>query len=196
MRRSLIDNGIGVLNTPDTAYSASLVEQFPAVALDNGCFSAKWDAAKWTDWLATQAPGALFAVVPDVVADADGTLARWSQWAPTVVDAGHVPAFVLQDGQEVRDVPWSECGAVFVGGSTAWKLSQHAERLVREAKRRGKWAHMGRVNSRRRLALAASWGCDSADGTFLAFGPDVNASRLVNMVRSVATQSTLFGGAA
>ena len=30
---------------------------------------------------------------------------------------------------------------------------------------RGKWVHMGRVNSTRRIRYAASIGCDSVDGT-------------------------------
>jgi hypothetical protein len=41
--------------------------------------------------------------------------------------------------------------------------------LVREAKGHGKWAHMGRCNSGRRLAAAAGWGYDSADGTKLRY---------------------------
>lgn len=38
---------------------------------------------------------------------------------------------------------------------------------------------MGRVNSGKRLKLADNWGCDTADGTFLAFGPDKNLPRLL-----------------
>jgi hypothetical protein len=38
-----------------------------------------------------------------------------------------------------------------------------------EARRRGVWTHMGRVNSERRLRYAALIGCQSADGTYLAF---------------------------
>jgi len=37
---------------------------------------------------------------------------------------------------------------------------------------------MGRVNSYKRLALANSWGVDTADGTFLGFGPTQNLPRL------------------
>jgi hypothetical protein len=44
-------------------------------------------------------------------------------------------------------------------------LGPHAAALVAEAKRRGKYDHMGRVNSARRAAYAASIGCDSIDGT-------------------------------
>ena len=43
-----------------------------------------------------------------------------------------------------------------------------------EAKLRGKGVHMGRVNSYRRIAIADAIGCDTADGTYIAFGPDVN----------------------
>lgn len=33
---------------------------------------------------------------------------------------------------------------------------------------------MGRVNSERRYRYALAIGCDSADGTYLTFGPDQN----------------------
>jgi len=51
--------------------------------------------------------------------------------------------------------------------------------LIAEAKRRGKWAHMGRVNGRSRLLAAVGAGCDSVDGTYLAFGPDTNLPKLL-----------------
>jgi hypothetical protein len=47
----------------------------------------------------------------------------------------------------------------------------------------GKGTHMGRVNSNRRLQYAATIGCDSADGTYLAFGPDQNLPRLLWWLR-------------
>lgn len=147
-------------------------------AADNGCFSANWDADAWKAWLCRTA-GSLFAVVPDVVGDSAATRECWDDWCGTVVDAGHLPAFVLQDGQQVDDVPWGEAACVFVGGSTEFKLSEDARALVVEGRRRGLWAHMGRVNSYRRLLLASSWGCNSADGTFLAFGPQQNVPRLL-----------------
>lgn len=57
---------------------------------------------------------------------------------------------------------------------TEWKVGTMAAAVTAEAKRRGKWVHMGRVNSEDRLTRAREMGCDSADGTYLAFGPDVN----------------------
>jgi len=71
-------------------------------------------------------------------------------------------------------VPWDDFDALFIGGTTAWKLSEAVYQLCQEAKRRGKWVHMGRVNSLRRMRLAESFGCDSADGTMLRFDPNRN----------------------
>ena len=68
---------------------------------------------------------------------------------------------------------------LFIGGTTEWKLGRHARALVREAKQRGKHVHMGRVNSAKRYRYAEAIGCDSADGTFLTFGPDANLPRLL-----------------
>jgi hypothetical protein len=68
-----------------------------------------------------------------------------------------------------------------IGGSTSWKLGPAAASLAAQARRLGKWVHMGRVNSLKRLRYAASIGCDSADGTYLAFGPERNLSRLLGL---------------
>ena len=98
--------------------------------------------------------------------DADATLERFRCWQ---WPCAHLPlAFVLQDGAERRGrVPWDAPGlrAVFVGGSDEWKLGPEAARLVREARGRGLYAHMGRVNSYRRIEYAKSIGCTSVDGT-------------------------------
>lgn len=69
---------------------------------------------------------------------------------------------------------------LFLGGDTEWKLSPMATELAREAKMRGKWVHMGRVNSRRRFRLAIEMGCDSADGSHVIFSPKKNVSQLTD----------------
>ena len=61
-----------------------------------------------------------------------------------------------------------------------------------EAKRRGKHVHMGRVNSLTRLRYADHIGCDSADGTYLVFGPDVNLPKLLDWLTAVNDQGTLW----
>jgi hypothetical protein len=54
---------------------------------------------------------------------------------------------------------------LFIGGTSEFKCGEQARRLVVEAKRQGKWVHMGRVNTDQRMRLAQSWGVDSVDGT-------------------------------
>lgn len=71
-----------------------------------------------------------------------------------------------------------DCGALV----TEWKLGPVAASIAREAKARGKWVHMGRVNSERRMRYAASIGCDSVDGTFLKWGPAKNLPQLLAWV--------------
>ena len=154
---------------------------------DNGCFSDKWDEASWWRFLVDNAGGAetcAFAVAPDVVGDAEATLARSLPWLPKIRALGYPVALVGQDGMTPDQVPWDDIDAIFIGGSTEWKLGPAARALVTEAKARGKWAHMGRVNSQRRYEYARRIGCDSVDGTFLTFGPDVNLPKLLSWVRS------------
>jgi hypothetical protein len=140
---------------------------------DNDAFHG-FDAARFARmlWRFAGVPGCLFVAVPDVVGDSMATRRRFERWGPIVAECGYPLAFVLQDGERSAGVPWSDVAAVFVGGSTAWKESDDARRLVVEAKERGKWAHMGRVNTRRRLRLAIAWGCDSVDGSAFSRWPD------------------------
>jgi hypothetical protein len=90
---------------------------------------------------------------------------------------GWPAAVVAQDGMLPGWNRWDEIDALFIGGSTEWKLSGTAARIVFEALDHGKHVHMGRVNSRRRATYAEWLGCHSADGTFLAFAPDKNLVR-------------------
>ena len=83
---------------------------------------------------------------------------------PYVAEVGLPYGFVLQDGATSATIPWHQCQALFLGGSTEYKLSEEAHELCREAKRRGKWVHVGRVNSARRERLIAPF-ADSFDGT-------------------------------
>lgn len=150
-------------------------------AADNGCFGKGYPGDDaWLAWLAGMDPAnCLFATAPDVVGDAKATLARSTPFLPRIRALGYPAALVAQDGLEDLTIPWDEFDVLFVGGSTEWKLGRHARAIVREAKRRGKHVHMGRVNSARRYRYAEAIGCDSADGTFLTFGPDANLPRLL-----------------
>lgn len=148
-------------------------------AADNGCFSDSWDLETWCAWLDRQPrAGCLFGAVPDVVADARRTLERFTLYADELARRRYPLALVAQDGLENLVVPWGEIDALFVGGSMEWKWSNAAEALAREARARGKWVHVGRINSARRYGawLGVAHSCD---GTFVAYAPRRNIRRLV-----------------
>lgn len=65
-----------------------------------------------------------------------------------------------------------EFDALFIGGTTAWKLGPAAADLAAQARARGLRVHLGRDDSLKRLRHAASIGCHSVDGTHLAYGPN------------------------
>lgn len=152
-------------------------------AADTGCFNRPQDYtdAKYLDWLAARqdvADRCLFATAPDVYGNAAATLAVAAPMLPRIREAGFRPALVAQMGQAALPLPWGEFDALFFGGPNEWKHGPDAIALMIEAKRRGVWVHQGRVNSRRRFHWAQSYGADSADGTFVAFGPDVNIAKM------------------
>jgi hypothetical protein len=183
----------GLLGQMTTPLSGNRLVPGVRWGLDNGCYSSSgWDETRWLRTLErfSGAPGCLFAVVPDVVANAAATDELWAEWAPVVRGHGYRPAYVLQDG--CTSLPDDPDAAIFNGGTTSFKLSEEARRLVADAKAAGRWCHMGRVNSLRRLRLAARDGYDSVDGTFLAYGPDKNLPRLLTYLR-LAAHPTLFG---
>lgn len=151
-------------------------------AADNGCYSQgdNFNLDPYLDWLEKRRqhlPTCLFATAPDVLGDAEATLLRSAPVLPLIRELGYPAALVGQDG--LVDPPWETFDAFFIGGTTAWKMSMDAFRLTHEARRRGKWCHMGRVNSYRRLRLAELFGCQSVDGTYLKYGPIVNLPRVM-----------------
>lgn len=179
VRDAMTAGVIGMIATPNERRAP-----LPGVtwAADNGCFSTNYVGdERWLVWLTKHAGHAdrcLFATAPDVVGDAVATMARSLPFLPAIRSLGYRAGLVAQDGLEHLSVPWDEFDVLFIGGSTEWKLSTAAAGLVAEAKARGKHVHMGRVNSHRRWAYAEHIGCDSVDGTYLAFGPDRNLPRL------------------
>ena len=84
-------------------------------------------------WLAARADRAgrcAFATAPDVPLDATATLTRAAPMLPRIRAAGYPAALVAQDGLEDLPVLWALFDALFIGGSTARKLSPAASRLV------------------------------------------------------------------
>jgi hypothetical protein len=169
-------------------------------AADTGCFATpeRYNTVRYLAWLRERQHAAyrcLFATAPDVVGDAVATLDQSLPVLAQIRGLGFPAALVAQDGLEALDVPWDDFDCLFVGGTTAWKLSEAAYALAQEAKARGKWCHMGRVNSLRRLRAATIGGYDSCDGTFLVRAPDANLPRMERWLEVMKRQPPLWKGA-
>lgn len=183
----------GVMITPATGVPRYI--QRVVWAADNGRFAAPeaYSDERYLSWLDRLTPAwstCLFATAPDVVGDAATTLALSAPMLPLIRQRVRA-AVVAQDGLEELRVPWETFDCLFVGGTTRWKLSEAAWGLVAEAKARGKWVHMGRVNSRRRFVTAAAHGCDSADGTYTAYNPVECRATVERWLRTVREQRPL-----
>ena len=163
-----IGGDVGQLLTPLTRYR--LREPERPWAIDNGAYS-RFDEKAFVALLAREyhhRQNAKFVCAPDVVGSAQRTLEVFDIWKGRL-QAWPI-AFVCQDGQENLPIPWRSIEAVFIGGSTTWKLSEHAKRICQVAKLHfNKWVHVGRVNDPARFAGLEGWGCvDSVDGSGLA----------------------------
>jgi hypothetical protein len=114
----------------------------------------------------------VFVTAPDVVGDAQATLERAEEWLPLVRSLGFPAALAAQDGLERERIPWAEFDAIFVGGTTEWKLGEACATIMADARSRGKWLHVGRVNSEKRwdeLLVKP----DSVDGTKFLYSRNV-----------------------
>jgi hypothetical protein len=140
-------------------------------------------------------PNCLFVACPDVVGDAGLTDLLFEEWAPRLHAGGFPVAYVVQeDGVEYqpRGIAWGAIHAIFIGcASDDEKLGGRVRAIVAEAKGRGKWVHMGRVNSARRIAYAREIGCDSIDGTGWVKWRDRHLRRGLSLV-SAPPQLTLL----
>ncbi len=137
-------------------------------AIDNGAF-AGFDEHAFLGLLQREEASrrlCRFVVVPDVVAEAMRTIEMFDYWKNKL--PGWPLAFAAQDGQEHLPIPWRRIDAIFIGGSTRWKLSGHAAAIITVAKQYGKWVHAGRVNTPARFEYFERLGADSIDGTGLS----------------------------
>ncbi len=197
IRKAMTDTAhLGAMVTPK---QGNAIPAGVAVGVDNGCFTAPasfGDGRAFLRKLLTFDPAdVLFANAPDVVGDWEATITRSMPWLRKLRVLGYPAAIVIQDGAVPADIPWEWVDCVFIGGTTEWKLGPNSRVIATEAKARERWLHMGRVNSLKRCRLAASWGCDSVDGTFLAFGPDVNLPKVLRWMEDInrqANQETLY----
>lgn len=143
---------------------------------DNEVFTERFRWPVFADWLAymhRHRETCKFVVVPDVVGNACATLDRYRWYAWRIKSMGFPVAFVAQDG--IEDMKWPpEYDVLFIGGSTEWKMGEAAAWCIKKAQAAGKWVHVGRVNSQKRIRHFQLLQVDSVDGTGLVFAPDKN----------------------
>lgn len=147
---------------------------------DNDVFNGHFSEGVFFPWLERMRAyqdRCVFVVCPDVVADPIGTRTCFEQYAPAIRALGYPVAFAAQDGQERLSWP-ADFDAVFIGGSTEWKLSPQADVCIAQVRAMGKWVHVGRVNSQKRIRHFQLVGVDSVDGTGITFAPDREFVRL------------------
>lgn len=202
---------LGVLLTPVGGNRVGWWPEGTFWAGDNLCFKGL-DVVAWLKFLAKLAASPMrpaWVTCPDVVGDAELTWAMYDLWSPVLRSMGLPVALVLQDGLErLRnhtryDSEFRKLAAVFVGGSTRFKMSDHAVELCREAKGAGLLVHVGRVNSFRRVLYFArrardeGFAVDSIDGGTAVWG-DANIPQMVSAIdRALACKQTVaFGGVA
>ncbi len=187
-----------VAESPDSQYLGHLLSPRCGMAIefaagtrlplgaDNGCFN-RFEPEAFLRMLdrITGFPRLVFVCLPDVVADARATMDLFDDWKLEVAGRGLPVALVAQDGLETMGVPWDELDAIFIGGSTAWKLGYHAASLAAKAKTLGKYVHMGRVNSFKRFRHAYRIGCTSVDGSQFSWFPNTHIPRAVEWLESL-----------
>jgi len=175
----------GQLLTPLSRYKWAPGTPF---GIDNGAFS-KFNGGGFLRLLARNKSNrehCLFVAAPDVVGSARRTLECFDRWYPKL--HGWPVALVAQDGIEDLPIPWDVLSAVFIGGSTAFKLSKAAESVVRAALVMDKHIHIGRVNTPDRYDYFAAMGAHSCDGT--------GVSKYTHMAEKLTGANALFAGAA
>lgn len=157
---------LGVMTNATTSGVSAGVKEGRMWGMDNGAYSGKFSPDVLLNAMDRYRPHrdtCKFVVAPDVLGDGPATEAMYRQWRPIIRQAGYPVAFVLHRG--TTKLP--DCDALFV---PALNLDDpHVPRLVEEARRAGKWVHVGRVNSAERTSSMYRLGADSVDGTHTRF---------------------------
>ena len=166
------------LRTPLTGYKLAGVPY----GLDNGAFT-RFDERKWRKLVdEAREVKPLFVCLPDIVGSARRTLELFEAFKPATL--GVPRALVLQDGIGDFAIPWTHLDAVFIGGSDKFKTSEEAFSAARTAKILGKWVHVGRVNTAKRVEQWIGV-ADSCDGS----GMSRFDHMLEDVVRSISGEN-------
>lgn len=153
--------------------------------LDNGQYRDKWTWTLWWKFLQAMlsyTDRCLGIAIPDRFSWIDKrnkiprsdnhilTLHYFKVYHQIVKDLGYPVALVTQDGMTPEMIPWHLIDCLFVGGTDYHKRQLEADALISEAKRLGKWVHIGRVQAG--STMLTYWPqADSFDGTTLIKNP-------------------------
>ncbi|HIA01530.1 MAG TPA: hypothetical protein EYN66_06410 [Myxococcales bacterium] len=151
------------LRTPLTRYRADNLGVFK-YGLDNGAFSRPpGDIFLKMALAAKDDPACSWIVMPDVVGDAGSTTVLFHYWVQEL-NLEDKRAYALQDGVQNVAIPWNDFECLFIGGTDYFKESSGCLEIAARAKELGKWIHVGRVNTPRRIVYWDGIG-DSFDGS-------------------------------
>jgi len=169
---------IGHLCTPLSPKLSRVSTTTRPYAIDNGCFASKhpFSLDKYLSFVSKLMKRAgrppLFSAAPDVVGNHAETWRLSEPVLPRLREMGALPALVCQDGLTAEHLPWHQVDAIFIGGSTKWKLGHEVVKICQEAKSRGIWVHVGRVNTASRIRHCHELlHADSIDGNAAAMHP-------------------------
>jgi hypothetical protein len=149
-------------------------EGFDRYVLDNGAW-ADFQAGRTfnedafeqlIDRLGAQAD---WIVLPDIVAGGLASLAQSTRWLNRCLSICPLVLIAVQDGMREADLApvVGRSVGIFLGGSTEWKLANMLRWGAFCAERNIHY-HVARVNTERRIWLAAASGADSIDGSSAA----------------------------
>lgn len=144
--------------------------EYAPFMLDNGAWGAHRSGRPWcadhflraVDVLGARADAI---VAPDIVCGGRASLALTLEYLPHLVTVGCPILIAVQNGMMPADLPpLGPMLGVFIGGDTSWKETT-ARMWGAHARAAAAPCHMARVNTARRVHLAAAAGCTSFDGT-------------------------------
>lgn len=157
---------LGVMVNAHTTGTHQGVKEGRPWAMDNGAYSGRFDPEVFMDALERWRDlnsSCRFVVAPDVLGDGAATEAQLERWRAAIREMGFPVAFAAHRG--TTELP--NCDALFIPASN---LDDPAlPGLIQQARSRGLWVHVGRVNSARRMRLCAQMDADSADGTHVKY---------------------------
>jgi hypothetical protein len=121
---------------------------------------------RFLTWVEAQAAVPAWLVLPDVVAGGTASLELSARYLNRCQAVAPLVLVAVQDGMEPIDLEpiVGRSVGIFLGGSTEWKIAQMRQ-WGEFCAERGIYYHVARVNSIARMALAASCGADSVDGS-------------------------------